>query len=31
MKYGWTSALSNGDMMCAEQSFDGDPDYGHEK
>lgn len=31
LKYGWTSALSNGDMMCTETSFDGDPDYGHEK
>jgi hypothetical protein len=31
LQYGWTSILSNGDLMCTETSFDGDPDYGHEK
>lgn len=31
LKYGWTSALSNGDLACVDTSFDGDPDYGHDK
>lgn len=30
-KFGWTSALSTGDLLCASNSFDGDPDYGHDK
>ena len=31
MKEGWTSTLSTGDLLCGETSFDGDPDYGHDK
>jgi len=31
MKNGWTSTLSNGDLLCENQAFDGDPDYGFEK
>lgn len=31
MKHGWTSALSSGDMLCGETSFDGDPAYGYDK
>jgi hypothetical protein len=31
VKTGWTSTLSNGDLLCQQNSFDGDPDYGHDK
>lgn len=31
VKYGWTSTLSTGDLACVDTSFDGDPDYGHDK
>lgn len=31
MKGGWTSLLSNGQLLCDQNSFDGDPSYGHEK
>lgn len=30
-KKGWTSVISNGDLLCDQNSFDGDPDYGHQK
>lgn len=31
MKKGWTSKMSNGDLLCDENSFDGDPAHGHDK
>ena len=31
MKEGWTSSISNGELLCDENSFDGDPAYGHDK
>lgn len=30
-KFGWTSVISNGDLLCDSNSFDGDPDYGYKK
>lgn len=31
MKGGWTSLISNGELLCDQNSFDGDPVYGHDK
>lgn len=31
LQKGWTSVLSNGDLLCDMNSFDGDPAYGHDK
>lgn len=31
MKNGWTSTISNGDLLCDVNSFNGDPAYGHDK
>jgi hypothetical protein len=31
MKGGWTSLISNGELMCDQNSFDGDPAYGQDK
>lgn len=31
MKGGWTSLLSNGQLLCDQNSFSGDPVYGHDK